>query len=256
MKYFIHLAYNGTNYSGWQRQKNVISIQETLEDTLTKMLGYQVLCTGCGRTDKGVHASQYISHIFIKEELTYDPVFRLNKMLPADIVIYEFIPVADRAQAQYDVIDRTYTYHIHGQKNPYFNQLSTLCAVVDLDIKRMQQATTMLLGRQDFKSFCKKPDVYKHTFCEVQDAQLTRISLQHLQFSITANRFIRGMVRLLVGNLLAVGTGALSLDVFEKALKIQTELPYFRMAYPQGLFLSKVRYSYLDLPNRSFSNFP
>jgi len=256
MKYFIHLAYNGSNYSGWQRQKNVISIQEILEDTLTKMLGYQVLCTGCGRTDKGVHASQYICHIFIKEALTYDPVFRLNKMLPNDIVIYELIPVADRAQAQYDVVDRTYTYHIRGQESPFFHQLSALCAVEQLDIKRMEQATTMLIGRQDFKSFCKKPDVYKHTFCDVQEATLTLNSPQHLQFSITANRFIRGMVRLVVGNLLAIGTGALSLELFENALKTQTALPYFRMAYPQGLYLSKVRYIYLELPSRSLSNFP
>ena len=256
MKYFIHLAYNGSNYSGWQRQKNVISIQEVLEDTLTKMLGYKTLCTGCGRTDKGVHASQYICHIFLKAALSYDPVFRLNKMLPKDIVIYEFIPVADRAQAQYDVIDRTYTYHIRGQENPFFHQLSVCHDLEQLEIEQMELATAMLVGKQDFKSFCKQPDVYKHTVCEVQAATLIQKGTEHLQFSITANRFIRGMVRLLVGNLLAVGTGALPLEDFEKALKTQIPLPYFRMAYPQGLYLSKVRYAYLDLPKERFSNFP
>jgi len=256
MKYFIHLAYNGSNYSGWQRQKNVITIQETLEDTLEKMLGYQVICTGCGRTDKGVHASQYICHIFIKEALSYDPVFRLNKMLPKDITIYELIPVADRAQAQYDVLDRTYTYHIRGQESPFFHQLSTLHDLDQLEIERMEIAAAMLVGKQDFKSFCKQPDVYKHTFCEIQAATLTQRGEQHLEFSITANRFIRGMVRLLVGNLLAVGTEALSLEVFEQALKTQTTLPYFRMAYPQGLYLTKVRYAYLELPNKTFSDFP
>lgn len=256
MKYFIHLAYNGTNYSGWQRQKQVISIQQVLEERLTKMLGYQIICSGCGRTDKGVHASQYVCHIFVKEDFSYDPVFRLNKMLPADIVVYDFIPVADRAQAQYDVLDRTYTYHIYGQQSPFFHKLSAYYPMEKLVFERMELAANMLVGKQDFKAFCKKPDVYKHTFCEVREAKLIQIGVDHLQFTIIANRFIRGMIRLLVGNLLAVGNGELSLATFEKALKEQIPLPYFRLAYPQGLYLSKVRYDYLELPSTGINNFP
>ena len=247
MKYFLHLAYNGTAYKGWQRQVNVLTVQEVIEDKLHRMLGYFVPCIGCGRTDAGVHASQFFCQIILQEALTYDPIFRLNKMLPEDIAIFDFIPVTRQAQAQFDALERTYTYHIHGIKNPFLSTLSTYYPMEGLSVEKMKAAATLLIGERDFLSFCKQPAVYKTTVCQVSAATISQTEKNKLQFTISANRFLRGMVRLVVGNLLAVGYGELTMDLFEKAIKEQAPLPYFRMAYPQGLYLSKVRYDFLDM---------
>lgn len=245
MKYFLHIAYKGTNYSGWQRQPNAPSIQETLEQSLAKMLGYSISCIGCGRTDAGVHASQFFCHIILKEELSYDPIFRINKMLPNDIVVYDFIAVHRAAQAQFDALNRTYTYLLHRKRNPFKEDLSTFIDR-ELNIDKMKLAATFLPGKQDFRAFCKQPDIYKTTICEVKEAYLKQEG-QQLVFTITANRFLRGMVRLLVGNLLEIGKDTLTLEQFRLALDEQQPLPYFNMAYPQGLYLSKVQYAYLDI---------
>ena len=248
MKYFLHLAYKGTHYRGWQRQANVISVQETLEQSITKMVGYPISCIGCGRTDAGVHASQYFCHIILQKELDYDPVFRLNKILPKDIALYDFIPVHSKAQAQFHVLHRTYTYLLHGTPSPFLDELSTYFDLQLLNIEQMQSATTLLVGNHNFRSFCKQPDAHNSTICDVQMATLT-YQAQRIRFSITANRFLRGMVRLIVGNLLEVGLGKLSVEEFKVALKSQQPLPYFKMAYPQGLYLSKVHYPYLEVPS-------
>jgi len=246
MKYFLHLAYKGTNYSGWQRQPNAPSIQETLEQCLAKMLGYSLPCIGCGRTDAGVHASQFFCHIIVKEALSYDPVFRINKMLPNDIVVYDFITVHKEAQAQFDALNRTYTYLLHGRKNPFKDDLSTFVEIKHLDIAKMKTAISYLDGSHNFRAFCKQPDIYKSTICNVREVYLKEES-QQLTFTITANRFLRGMVRLLVGNLLEIGKGKLTIEQFRLALDKQQPLPYFNMAYPQGLYLSKVQYADLDI---------
>jgi len=246
MKYFLHIAYKGTNYSGWQRQPNAPSIQETLEQSLAKMLGYAIPCIGCGRTDAGVHASQFFCHIILKEELSYDPVFRINKILPNDIVVYDFIAMHKEAQAQFDALNRTYTYLLHGKKNPFKEELSTFIDKNQLDLNKMKSAVAYLPGSHDFRAFCKQPNIYKSTICEVRAVYLKEEN-QQLTFTITANRFLRGMVRLLVGNILEIGKGKLTIELFRLALDTQQPLPYFNMAYPQGLYLSKVQYAYLEL---------
>jgi len=247
MKYFLHLSYKGTHYRGWQKQANVVSIQEVVEQTLTKMLGYSLSCMGCGRTDAGVHASQYFCHITLREALTYDPVFRINKMLPNDIVVHDFIPIPRKAHAQMDALKRTYTYRIHGQPSPFIDELSTYIHMETLNVEKMKLAISYLKGIHDFRALCKQPDVYSSTLCEISSAEITHLP-QQIIISITANRFLRNMVRLIVGNLLEIGYGKLTIEQFCLAVDHQQPLPYFRLAHPQGLYLSKISYSYLDLP--------
>lgn len=247
MKYFLHLAYKGTHYQGWQRQINAIGIQAILEDKLSQMFKQKLTVHVCGRTDTGVHASQCFCHLVINEPWDFDAVFRLNKMLPSDIRVYEFISVDNAANAQLDVISRTYDYYIHLKDDPFLAELSTLYLIDNPALLEMQEAAKLLIQYQDFRSFCKQPDLYPHTLCDISNAELTiSPDSNRLRFQITANRFLRAMIRMIVGNLIKVGERKISLVDFENQLKNPqlTTQPIF--AYPQGLYLSKVVYPYLE----------
>jgi len=251
LRYFLHLSYKGKDYHGWQNQTDVKTVQEVLEMHLSKMLGTPTTCHGCGRTDAGVNASQYFCNINIAKELDYDFVFRINKMLPASIVIYDLIPVADNANTQYDAVKRTYNYYFHFQKNPFLDDISSFYEVKNLDIGKMQKAVSLLLGKKDFKAFCISPDVYHHTMCEVSNVNLTtNDSGSRMRFQITADRFLRGMVRILSANILKVGEGKISVDEFEYCLVHKEKPKFHNIAFPQGLYLSKIEYPYLDIVPR------
>lgn len=252
MKYFIHLAYKGTNYRGWQTQPNAIGVQAILEETLARMMGRKINIIGCGRTDAGVHASQFFAHIVMDNAWTFDPVFRWNKMLPDDIAIFDIFPVEPHIHAQHNALERTYTYFIHFHSDPFLNEISTLYSKRGLDIEKMKKAIRLLTQYEDYQTFCKQPAVYKSTFCQVSEAKLWENSNEsRLCFQITANRFLRGMVRLLIGNLLEVGYGKTSLATFQNYLDNQEQPKFFKAAYPQGLYLSKVKYDFLELSNQS-----
>ena len=242
MKYLLHLAYKGTNYQGWQRQKNSLGVQEVLENALEKMAGTAINCVGCGRTDAGVHASQYFCHIVVDGPFDYDPVFRLNKMLPSDISIFECMEVPATFHAQKDAIQRTYTYKIHTQKHALKSDLSAYYTATGLNIARMQEAIALIPHNQNFRSMCKQPDLYKNTICHVSKASLIQ-NAADLSIEITANRFLKGMVRILIGNILEIGYGRLDVQVFKNCLQTGQPTPYFNIAYPQGLYLSEVEYS-------------
>jgi len=251
LKYFLHIAYKGTNYQGWQRQINGVGIQEILEDALSRMFKQKILVHACGRTDAGVHASQFFCHTIIEKGWEFDAVFRINKMLPNDISVYEFIPVEPTANAQLDVIARTYEYHIHTTNNPFLADVSTLYLMDNPDLEAMQVAVSLLTKYRNFRSFCKQPDLYAHTLCEVSFAELIiNENKTRIQFRITANRFLRAMIRLLVGHLVKVGQQEMTLMEFENLLKKPqlNHQPVF--AYPQGLYLSKVVYPYLERKTR------
>ncbi len=254
MKYFIHLAYKGSNYKGWQNQPNAQSIQETLETAIEKMMGKKINCIGCGRTDAGVHASQFFCHIVLERKFDFDPVFRLNKMLPDDISIYEMISVPKEVHAQHDAISRTYTYRIHFRENPFLSDVSTFYSKENLDFEKMKMAADLILKHSDFKAFCKQPDLYKNTICDVSMARVVFFGeTSRLNFIITSNRFLRGMVRLLMGNILEIGYGRMSLEEFENCLKTGNPPNHYKAAYPQGLYLSSIEYPFLIRPN--FSRF-
>lgn len=243
MKYLLHLAYKGTQYQGWQKQKNGLGVQEVLEEAMAKMLGQKVNCVGCGRTDAGVHASQYYCHFVFNKEIDFDPVFRLNRMLPPDIRIYDCLPVAKNFHAQKDAISRTYKYQIHFQEDPFLSDLSAFYPHQTLDVKKMQEAVELLTTYTDYRAFCKQPQLYKHTHCQVSHADLQYArQAERLYFEITADRFLKGMVRILVANLLQIGYGHLPLDNFLHCLTTGERPPFFKMAYPQGLYLAEVKY--------------
>lgn len=250
MRYFIHLAYDGTRYRGWQRQKDQESVQEVIEQTLLRLLKKEVIVYGCGRTDAGVHASQYILHINLEEEAPTNLKFLLNKNLPDVIAVYEVLAVKANQHARYDAIARTYDYFIHWKKDPMLYRYSSFYEQPNLDVPQMQQAVKLISQTKDFKPLCKQPDLYNHTLCEIKNCALFVNEKQgRLRFSITSNRFLRGMVRYCVFFLLEVGRGRLSLEEFEQILNQETLVFKKRPALPNGLFLSQVDYPYLTFKN-------
>jgi len=257
MRFFFHIGYNGYNYRGWQRQPGVENIQQVLETIISQVLKESVTVMGCGRTDAMVHASQYFFHIDVEKEWDFDLLFRLNKNLPDDIAIFEILPMKDNQHARFDATKRTYDYFINTYKDPFLSPLSSLYLSKNLELLKMKEALTLLTKYNDFRAFCKTPADYDHTICNVTSANLySDASGDRLRFQISANRFLGRMIRIIVGKLLEIGSGILSVEEFEYHL-ISRETPKtIEPAYPQGLYLSKVVYPYLDIPSRTtFSPF-
>ena len=251
MRYFFHIGYNGFNYHGWQRQTNDLSIQEVLEDSVSKVLKSKVTILGCGRTDAQVHASQYFFHLDIKESWDFDLVFRINKILPADISVFDIIPVEENQHAQFDAKQRTYDYFIHTYKDPFLTQLSSFY-LLKIDLKKIKNAVSLLEEYKDYRSFCKSPEQYKHTICNISSAKIfSDKSGEKLRLQISSDRFLQGMIRAIVAKLIKVGTGEISLDEFAKLLIEKKTEKNLEFAYPQGLYLSKVVYPFLDIPEKA-----
>ena len=247
MRYFIHLAYKGTNYSGWQRQRGgLITIQQTLEDALSKMLNCKALVHGCGRTDAGVHASQYYCHLDIPKPMDFDPVYRLNKMLPADISVFEFIHVGPCVNAQIDALNRSYIYKFHLIKNPFLSEFSFWYDKDDLDIDKMKEAAALIVQQSDFQSMCKSPDQYSsNTICKMEELKVEKIGVHEYQITITANRFLQAMVRIIVARMFDIGAGKMNLKELEYCFQSGDRPKYLNMAYPLGLSLAQVRYPFI-----------
>jgi len=247
-RYFFHIAYNGINYRGWQRQPKSINIQQVVDTALCQILKKNITIIGCGRTDAKVHASQFFFHIDIAQEWDYDLLFRLNKILPDDIAAYDIIPVADLAHSRYDATLRTYDYFIHTCKNPFLSDFSAMYLEKNLNFDKMQQAASLLVRYNDYKCFCKSPANFRTTICNIRSSALfTDPSESRIRFQISASRFLTSMIRIIVTKLLEIGRGELSVDEFEGYL-IRGETPtLIKPAHPQGLYLSKVTYPYLDI---------
>jgi tRNA pseudouridine38-40 synthase len=251
MRIFLHIGFSGSNYRGWQWQPNVVSIQGTLQEKLKIIFKEEVTVLGCGRTDAGVHASQYICHITLEDSLAIDLKFLLNNHLPSDIVVYDIIEMEEEQHARFDADARTYDYFIHGSKDPALTQFSSLYDLQDVDFNLMREAVTLLPLYNDFLSFCKQPNAHKHTRCTVTKAALyVDESNQRLRFNITATRFLRGMIRLIVFALLKVGQGEMKLEQFKNLLENPEDLPEKPPAFANGLYLSKVDYPFLNLDNK------
>ena len=249
MRYFIHLGFDGSSYSGWQQQKNTPdTVQEVMEQTLARVLKKNVTIYGCGRTDAGVHASQYVAHIDGENEIDFDLKFRLNKNLPDDIAVFEVITTDEDWHSRYDATARTYDYFIHWKKDPALIRYSAFYDDLNLNFDLMKMATRMILKTEDFRPLCKQPDLYKHTRCKVTKSELfVNEEEGRMRYSITSNRFLRGMVRFCVSFLLKVGSGEMTLKDFEDILNQKKELRQKEPALANGLFLSKVEYPYLNL---------
>ncbi len=250
MRYFFHIAYDGTAYRGWQRQAEVTTVQATIEDTLSRILKRRVYCIGCGRTDAKVHASQYFFHIDVPIELKEGMCEIFNRNLPIDISIFEILPVERKGNhAQTNALERTYHYYMHAQKNAFLSNYSALYPIQNLDIEKMRQVVALLPQHQDYQHFCKTPDKHNHTLCQITHASLWSNKKQDkMRFQITGNRFLRGMIRILVSKLIDVGRGKVTIETFKRYLSGKEKPQFMNFAYPQGLYLAKVRYPFIDLP--------
>lgn len=249
MRYFIHLGFDGSNYRGWQRQKHPRNtVQEVVEQTLSQIFKKTISAYGCGRTDAGVHASQYVIQINIDEAPEFDLKFRLNKNLPDEIAVFEIIEVNKDQHCRYHAVARTYDYFIHWKKDPVLMRYSSFYEDLTLDFDLMKKAATLILKTKDFRPLCKQPDLYDNTLCQITNSELYVDEEQgRLRFTITSNRFLRGMVRISVFFLLQVGSGEMTLEEFKQILNQEKNLKEKRPAFPNGLFLSKVEYPFLEL---------
>lgn len=241
-RYFIRLAYNGTNYKGWQVQPGTLTVQSELEKALSLILRAEVEIVGCGRTDTGVHASDYYAHFDLAAAIkdTADLVYKLNKFLPPAIAIKEIFEVADTAHARFDASQRVYEYKVVRQKNPFTQNLAYYFHG-DLDVDAMNAAAAILLGNKDFKAFSKTHTDVKTTMCNVTFAQW-EVRGDVLVFTIAANRFLRNMVRAIVGTLIEVGRGKRSFDEFSDVINSLERSEAGDSAPAEGLYLAKITY--------------
>ena len=241
MRYFFEIAYHGGAYNGWQSQPNAIGVQAVVEDALTKLLREEITILGSGRTDTGVHCEQQFFHVDVSKELDSDSfVARLNSFLPKGIAILSIRKVKDDAHARFDATERTYHYRITKIKNPFLDGLA-LHYFKKVDVSKMNEAAALMIGVHDFESFSKvKTDVNNFT-CDIKKASWKEDG-DRIEFTITANRFLRGMVRAVVGTLLDVGTGKLSVAEFKKIIASRDRKKAGLNVPPHGLFLSHVKY--------------
>jgi tRNA pseudouridine38-40 synthase len=251
-RYFFHAAYKGKHYRGWQRQLNIRSVQQTLEDVLAEILRKPaVTIIGCGRTDAGVHASQYFFHTDLTRALPDRFLVILNMRLPDDIAVYEVFEVANTMHARFAATSRSYEYFISLSKQPFVNDFSADSRGRQFCFESMKKATQLLPRYQDYRAFCKQPDLHNTTICKVKSAHLQiQAEQQALRFSITANRFLRGQIRIIVQKIMDIGMGRFSLAEFEHCLESQQTPKLIKPAPAEGLFLSKINYAALNLPKR------
>lgn len=254
-RYFIECAYNGAEFYGWQKQPGQISVQETIEDALTTILGSIIEVTGCGRTDTGVHALQYFAHFNFAGGFPPNFVRRLNKFLPPDIAIRRIFPVEWDAHARFDAYHRAYEYHITFAKDPFREKTITYYQYArQPELERMQEAATLLLDYEAFFPFCKSNHQAKTMLCDLKRSEwVVTDHPDHWVYHIASNRFLRGMVRLIVGMCLNVGTGKVSLEEVRQAMDRQQRLKMSTSAPPEGLYLTDIRYPDGHIPNPTTS---
>ena len=247
-RYFILFSYDGAAYHGWQVQPNARTVQQMLEEALTTLLRTDTAVVGAGRTDTGVNASYYVAHFDCNEPLDVERLcYKLNLMLPHDISIESLTQVQDSAHARFDAIEREYTYYITTVKNP-FRRHSAWTYHVPLDIEKMNEAARSLLEYSDFTSFAKLNSNNKTNICHIKVAKWVREG-DILRFTIRADRFLRNMVRAIVGTLMDVGRGRYSVEEFRSIVESKDLSKASAGAPAQGLFLSDVVY-----PEEIFSN--
>ena len=242
-RYRFDLAYNGQGYYGWQRQPNQISVQEEIENAFTKLnSNSEVQVVGCGRTDTGVHAHHYVLHVDLATSLdTSELVFKLNRMLPQDIAFKSGELIDTDFHARFGATQRTYRYFIHQRKDPFKYEQSWYLNQ-DLDLKRMNAAAADLIGQKDFTSFSKLHTDVKTNICDVRKANWVRVDEESLYFEISADRFLRNMVRAIVGRLVDVGLGKLEVKDIERILLEKDRGRASISAPSEGLFLWEVEY--------------
>ena len=241
MRYFIELSYHGKNYHGWQMQPDAVSVQEKVNDAVSKVFRESIEVVGAGRTDTGVHAKQMFAHFDSSNEPPKEVVYKLNSILPNDIVVYDVVQVSDEKHARFDATSRSYEYHIWLGRNPFLLDFSWQIHSQQLDVEKMNEAAEILLRYKDFQCFSKvKTDVYTYN-CDVTEARWV-LENNKLIFHISANRFLRNMVRAIVGTLVDVGLGKITKDDFEAIIESKDRSNAGLSVPAKGLFLTAIKY--------------
>lgn len=251
-RYFIQLSYNGTAYHGWQLQENTyLTVQQVLNQMLSRLLNEPISIAGCGRTDAGVHASEYFAHFdsTINDlEINQDKwIFKFNHALPADIAIQKVIKVHEKSNARFDAVARTYQYIINRKKDPF--QINKSCFLHGpINMEEMNKATKILFDYIDFSAFAKSNTQNLTNNCTIYKAEWKEEN-GFLIFTISANRFLRNMVRAIVGTLLDVGNGKITMEEFNKIIESKSRSKAGFSAHACGLYLTKVEYpkNYFDV---------
>lgn len=245
-RYFIQLAYNGTNYNGWQIQDNTPNtIQQVLQDKLSMILSETIDVVGCGRTDTGVHAKDYYAHFdSAKTDLHIEGsnyIYKLNKVLPYEIAIKKIYSVKDDASARFDAEFRSYEYFLHSYKDPFLTE-SSLLFYGNLNFEAMNEAANYLLTVTDFTSFSKVNTQTKTNNCDVTYAKWVKLNDTQFVFKITANRFLQNMVRAIVGTLLEVGKGKINLEEFKTIVNNKNRSGAGMSVSGHALYLTDIHY--------------
>lgn len=243
MRYKITLSYDGSPFNGWQIQPNAPSVQQTLSEALSRLLGENISVTGAGRTDTGVNAINYVAHFDSASPLeTKDLIYKLNAILPSAIAVHDLQRTSEDFHARFSATRRGYTYHIHREKDPFAQAFSYQYSYPELNFEKMNLACRFLLGTKDFSCFEKKGADNKTSVCTVFEAYWQKDDPLHWSFHIAADRFLRNMVRAIVGTLLEVGRGKRSPESITELLKGGDRCSAGESVPGHALFLSKIEY--------------
>lgn len=241
-RYFIQLSYKGTHFKGYQVQPNQTTVQGDLEKALSTLHQQSIEVVGCGRTDTGVHASDYVIHADLPKSWEEEHlVFKMNCLLSKDIAVKKVVEVTEEGHARFSATKRSYHYFIHEKKNPFLTETSWLLKQ-ELDLDKMNEAAKHILGVQDFSSFCKVGSDVTHHMCEVYDCYFERVDAQQIRLTISANRFLRNMVRAVVGTLVEVGLGRMEPQMVKQIIESKNRSKAGASAPAEGLFLCDIHY--------------
>ena len=243
MRYFIQFSYSGKNYFGYQIQPNQISVQEVLEKALSIMLREEIKITGAGRTDTGVHAKKMFAHFDTKNEIAHNLAYQLNSYLPADIAIKKIFSVKDDFHARFDATFRTYEYYISLEKSTFTQDSSWQIWKRQLDVNRMNEACKILFEYEDFTSFSKLHTDNRTNNCKIYKAFWEQDGAE-LKFTISADRFLRNMVRAIVGTMVEIGNGKMEPEDLHAVIRDKNRSSAGTSAPPQGLFLVDIGYDF------------
>lgn len=241
MRYFMELGYNGAPFFGWQVQPGKDTVQGCIENALSLLLREEVSVTGCGRTDTGVNARQFFAHFETEQAIDTNRLAdKLNSFLPKEIAIYRIFPVEEGLHARFSAVSRTYKYYVAVAKNP-FNFHFSYRIFQKLDVAKMNEAAAILLETSDFTSFSKLHTQVNNNLCRVTEARWEMVD-GVLVFTVTADRFLRNMVRAVVGTLVEVGRGRMSLDDFRQVIEGRQRTQAGESMPAKALFLENVKY--------------
>lgn len=242
MRYFIYFSFDGTNYHGWQIQPNGISVQEQLETALSTLLREKVPVVGAGRTDAGVHARKMVAHFDINQKIDGKQlVYKLNRLLPRDMAVDRIEEVESIKHARFSALSRTYRYYVTTNRDP-FTRMFSWQTNYELDFALMNEAAAILLEYEDFAAFCKSHSDAKTTICNVMSAKWYMTSDTSWYFEITANRFLRNMVRAIVGTLIEVGRHRITINEFRRIIESKQRTKAGESMPGNALFLYDIGY--------------